>query len=321
MILDQGIFGYSASARPRDFYNITQNFLLAKQIEGCTTETIQTYNRRLSQFFRFTGQHDCNDILTIDRRHIREFLLDLQTRKRSPFYIHAHYRALKSFFNWCVAEEFIDRSPLRNINSPRLPRTLGKPLVTEVERDKMLRLCPPNLFLGARDAAIIWLFWSTGVRLNELSILKLEDLNFIKSRIRIFGKGQKYRYVPFNKDAKRAIRHYLSYRRDDLPNLWLTEERTPLRRQGINTAMRRLVDRSGLRGQVKDACHQFRRSWAWRKIKEGMNPEWVRIFAGWETMQMLERYIKAGSSEDLLDAGIDLEQGSNVTLYNLTKCL
>ncbi|HUW08798.1 MAG TPA: site-specific integrase [Anaerolineae bacterium] len=191
--------------------------------------------------------------------------------------------------------------PMRTMKAPRLPR-LAKPFLTETQRDALLRLCPQSTFLGARNAAIIWLLWGSGIRLSECTNLQVADLDWDQSRIRVFGKGQRERWAPFTKKAKKATWRYLSYRRDDLPQLWLTEERRPAGTWMLPTMMHRLVDRAGLHGLIKDRCHIFRRSWAWRNLKAGVSIKYIQLAGGWTTVAMLMRYVEAMQSEEAMAA-------------------
>lgn len=188
---------------------------------------------------------------------------------------------------------------MRNMKPPKTPK-VGKPFLTEVERDQMLHLCPLSSFTGARGAAVIWLLWTTGMRLGELAGLQQSDLDWEKNKIRVFGKGQKERYVPFAREAKKAVWRYMAHRKDDLPQLWLTEERQPATVWAITSATRRLIERAGL--DIKDMHHIFRRSWAWRNLKAGLPTKYVQLVGGWENLTTLDGYVRAMESEEALEA-------------------
>lgn len=304
MVLDHGISRTSATPRPWAFGENgvpreLEGFILSRQVEGCTEETLRSYTHRIGQFFRFTAT--TNGFDGIDRGHVDRYLLHLQQLGRSPHYVHSNFRALRTFFKWCQAEEFIEHSPMRNMKPPRLPR-IGKPFLSETQRDQLLRLCPIVTFIGARNAALIWLFWGSGIRLSENARLSKSDLDWANNRIRVFGKGQKERYAPFTKKAKKAVWRYLSYRRDDLPQLWLTEERRPATKSMIISAMRRLIDRAGLRGAIKDQDHIFRRTWVWRNLKAGVSLQYIKLAGGWTTLAMLMKYVEAMESEEAMGA-------------------
>lgn len=300
MVLDQGISHASDTCRPRDLLKVLDGFLLSREVENCSQETLKSYRQRLSKFLRFLSSDTCR-IEDIERSDIDRYLLQLRQRDRSPHYIHSNFRALRTFFNWCVIEEFVSRSPMRTMKAPKLPKK-GKPFLSEATRDQLLRLCPPTTFMGSRSAAIIWLLWSTGMRIEELAHLGLADLDWDGSRIRVFGKGARERYVPFTKEAKKSVWRHLNHRNDALPNLWLTEERRAAKKWAIVSATRRLIERAGLHGQIKDLHHIYRRSWAMRNLKAGVPIKYVQLVGGWERVSTLEGYVRAMESEDALGA-------------------
>lgn len=270
---------------------------------GCSSSTIFTYKHRISLFLRYVAQDRPGfQIKDIGPNDIGNFLLDMRNKGRSMHYVRGIFIQLRVFFAWCVQEMLIDQSPVRNMQPPKVPKRI-KPFMTEEQRDRLLALCPPNTFLGARNAAIIWLFWTTGIRLSELAGLQLADLDWENNRIKVFGKGSKERFVPFLKEAKHAIWRYKSHRKDNDPHLWLGEERRPLTKDGVDSATQRLVIRAGLQGEIKDLHHIFRRTWAMRQIRAGVPMKYIQLVGGWESVVTLERYVRAMAVDDALGAG------------------
>jgi len=138
------------------------------------------------------------------------------------------------------------------------------------------------------------------MRLSELANLAIVDLDNEGERIKVFGKGRKERYVEYTKEAKRAVWRYMAYRDDKLPNLWLTEEKTPIKAAGIRIALTRLYARAGFK--VKDVAHIFRRTWAMRKIDEGVPLKYIQIIGGWEDITTLDIYVRAADADKALKA-------------------
>jgi len=270
-------------------------FLLSREVEGCSPATCKTYRARIGYFFNFARL----PLSEIERSDIDRYLISVRDRGCSPHYINGNYRALRTFFSWCVAEEFIPKSPMHNMKPPKVPKR-AKPFIDEKTRDQLLKVCPPGYFLGARHGAMVWLYWSTGARRAEIANLQLADLDWDNSKIRVVGKGSKERHVPFTKEAKKSVWRYLSYRQDEFPCLWITEERRPAKEGAITIAMRRLQGRAGV--QVKDVFHIFRRSWAMRNLKAGVPIKFIQLVGGWESVTTLESYVRAMESEDALAA-------------------
>lgn len=216
---------------------------------------------------------------------------------------------MRAFFNWAVAEELIARSPMRNMKPPILPKK-GKPFLTESQRDRLLAVCPANTFIGDRNRAIIWTLWGSGMRRAELAGLNIDALDWTRGRIRVFGKGQKERYAPFTKQARKVMIDYLAHRRDSLPALWLTEERQPLTLNGIVITMRRMVERSGQLGEIVDVLHIFRRTWARRMIQKPVSLKYIQLAGGWANLSVLMQYVEAIEGEEAVDAILAVDDGT-----------
>lgn len=278
---------------------ILEGFLLSREVMECTDRTLDDYRVRLGQFIRFLDSFYPTLTLTdVQRSHIEYYLMWLKKNGRKPWTLRTSYRALHAFYNWMLEEELVQASPLAKIKLPNVPK-VGKPFLTDAELHQLLDVCPLNRFTGVRGAAMIWLLWGTGMRFTELGQLMLADLDWKKEHIRVFGKGRKERYVEFPDQARRMVWRYLQFRHDDLPELWLTEERTPLQLPGVRHVLRRIYERAGLK--VKDEFHIFRRTWAMRKIDEDVPLKYIMLVGGWEDVSTLLGYVRAADTQKALD--------------------
>jgi site-specific recombinase XerD len=272
-------------------------FVLNRRVQNCQTRTVETYQEFIGRFLRFTGK----PVKAILKSDVELYLLSLQEKGRSPHYVRSCYRNLHVFFSWLVAEEMIDRSPMRGLKPPRLPR-YAKDFLREEDFRKMQSLCPRTTFCGARNAAWLWLLWSTGCRVDELAKLKLSDLDWTASTIRVIGKGAKERRVPFTQPAQRAVYQYLKMRNDHHCQLWISEERQPMQLTGLGKITRTMFDRAEVK--VKDLHHVFRRTWAYRNLKAGVPLKFVQLVGGWESVSVLEQYVRRMDSEDALGSNV-----------------
>lgn len=277
---------------------LLNGFLLSRQVMDCTPATLHDYKSRLRQFLRFLYSfNEGMSLVVVNRQHIEAYLVTFRNEGRSSYTLRTQYRCLSTFYRWMLAEQFIDESPLRNMKMPQVPKQ-SKEFIPKADFLHLLELCPLSTYTGARNAAILWLFWTTGMRLTELANLKLEDLDAEEERIKVFGKGRKERPVPYTPEAKKAVWRYLAYRNDKLPQLWLSEERKPIKPEGIRLAVTRLYQRAGIKR--KDVCHIFRRTWAWERIKEGVNLKYIMLIGGWATIEVLLDYVRAMETDEAL---------------------
>ena len=288
----------ACSPGPTDFREL-EVFLLSRRVENCSPATLRTYRQRIGAFLVCCGKA----VTEIERSDVERYLLSLKDKGRSPHYVRSNYRELRVFFSWLLLDGVIPKSPMKNIGCPKVPK-YAKEFLPDRDFARLLSLCIVDDFRGARNAAWLWLLWSTGGRWHELANLRLADLDWNKHRIKVMGKGSKERFVPFTREAEKAVYVYLKARsrylsEDEYPELWITEERRPLSALGLQSVTKRLYQRSGVK--VKDMHHVFRRTWAWRNLKAGISPKFVQLIGGWDTLAVLEQYVKRMSSEDALN--------------------
>lgn len=279
---------------------LIQGFLLSRDVIDCTRRTITDYRQRLGRYAGFiASEFPRISLKEVQRQHVEAYLLSIKHRGCAPWTVRTNYRALHAFYHWMAEEDFVAVSPMSKIKPPRVPK-VGKPFLSISQFTQLCDVCALNTFTGARTAAMLWILWGTGMRREELAGLMIADVDWDAGCIRVFGKGRKERYVPLTKDARKAIYKYLKFRDDALPYLWLTEERTAMRSNGVCVSIRRTYERAGL--SVKDAFHIFRRTWAMRNLKAGVPMKHVQLIGGWEDISTLEVYVRMMDSTDALAA-------------------
>ena len=258
----------------------------------------------MTGFYKFLeGAGLTTDLNSIKRQEIELFLLHLQKKGQAPDSVLSMFSSLRAFFNWCKEEELIASNPVKNMHPPKIPHRVAKPFLPDNAMENILKICPANRFLGARNWAMIQVLWTSGMRLEECANIRLPDMEWDRGRIKIFGKGARERWVPFMPNAKKALWRYLEYRNDKLPELWLSGLRTPtpMTYVGVKSTVHKLMERAGY-GHMKDKAHIFRRTWAMRQIRAGIPTKSIQLVGGWENLSTLEIYIRAMESEEALNA-------------------
>ena len=283
---------------------MVKNFLRSQSVEGNTPRTIGTYEQRLRLFVDYLEEQDVTEVTHFD---VLGYLETLKSRDLSPRTIQGQYGAIYTFYEWAVKWELVARNPVKLLNRPRAP-SKPKPFLSKYDFLAMLDECAPNTFMGDRRLAVLHLLLTSGIRLNELVMLRQDDLNWSASRIKILhGKGDKERMAPFHMDAQRAILRYLGHRTDDCPELWVTEGRRPLGYAGMANDIKRVRAWAGV--TVRDQTHVFRRTFADNLLENNVRREYVQALGGWETPNMLDQYVSWRKSEQgkALDAVKDID--------------
>lgn len=247
---------------------IVKKFFISKMVEGCSERTLQYYKYVLIAFFAKVS----TPIQKISTDDIRLYIAKRAMQdKVSKCTQDNERRVLKSFFNWCLNEEYIPKDPTVKIQKVKQDRIIKKPF-SEKEIE-MLRESAKNL----RDKAVIDVLYSTGVRVSELCSINIKDIENGKCVVR--GKGGSERFVFFNAKATLSVEKYLSSRTDQNPALFVSslKPNPRLEHGSIEAMLRRLGREIGI-----DKCHphRFRRTAATVALNRGMPIEQVQKVLG-----------------------------------------
>ena len=294
-------------------------WLLSLQVDAYSPFTLEAYQDRVGLFIGFIEKQGITKLDKIERSHVRMFLLALQQKKLAPATINAYYRAIQSFFTWQQREGSITATPLLNMQAPKVPEKTPQPASNE-DIANLLLLTSGKLFYDVRNRALILLFLDTGLRLSEMTSIKLKDLNLDTGNVKVMGKGAKERTVTFGKTARASLMKYMFLREERVKEkyrdcLWITEGGKPLMRDGIRTIFKRLCQRAGIT-DARHGPHTLRHNFATMSIRNGANLFYVQALMGHSDLKMTRRYAKLIDSEI---AGLTHYQFSPVEHLHLGK--
>ena len=286
--------GLDASLFPSELAGALNSFLLACKVEEKSPETLASYRKCIRGFVLFlekTGLPVTFKELTPN--HVRFFILARQEQGIQASTINTEYRALKRFFSWCIGEGLAEKSPMVNIQPPRVPEKEPQPLSKEQLNTLLLVQSPhrKSSFLSLRNTALILLFTDTGLRLAEMAHIQIGDFDAAHWQIRVMGKGGRDRVVQMGRRTLKALLMYLLSRTDNYPSLWVTEERRPLTRGGLKAVVRRLFEMAEIKG-VHHGAHVFRHTFAMESFMNGAREFDVQLLLGHKTLSMTRRYMK-----------------------------
>ena len=279
--------------------DVLEFYLQYHHIEGSTQATVRFYKTEMGLFIRWLkDQGHSLDPQEVTPLHILAHLESLKSRNLAPRSVRTRLQAISTMFRWATEWEIVSENPASRIKPPRVPKT-RKPFLKPEAFASLLDLCPLNTMLGARRQTMLWMLATTGVRRLELTLLELADLDWKRGQVRVLhGKGQKERQVPFALEAQRPMLQYIRQRWDDLTCLWVTEEGKQLSYNGVKQDLERLFERAGLKGEIKDVCHIFRRTFAAHAVRQGIPRPYIQAIAGWSTPHMLDHYTAAMEAEE-----------------------
>ena len=184
-----------------------------------STHTLKAYQKDIEQFFSFLKEtYAIESAKLINQVIIRSWLISLKEESISTRTINRKISCLKTFFRFLIKEGEIIDNPMLKILSPKTSKKL--PIFIEEEKMEMLfdEVDFGEGFEATRDRLILDILYSTGIRLSELINLKLEDIDFQKYQIKVLGKRNKERIIPFSKGINNLILNYITLKNNYFSN-------------------------------------------------------------------------------------------------------
>ena len=193
--------------------NSIESFMLTLEKErNFSLHTIKAYKNDLNRFNYFLDNTlSRKKLAKINRNDIRKFLAEEYDNGYSSKTVARRLATIKSYFKYLVKTELIQENISIHINSPKVPKKLPN-FVDKNLIDTLMKTPSLDTHIGIRDRAVLELFYSTGMRLSELVNMNIGDFEINKKLIRVIGKGNKERMIPYGRTAESAIKNYLKIR-------------------------------------------------------------------------------------------------------------
>ena len=271
-----------------------ENFKNYLKLErGLSMNTIKGYEFDLFQFKNFINENDINESpQKCSSSTVKRYLYKNFTKKESRSQARS-ISALKSFFNYLLFEGKINSSPLNDIESPKIENRLPE-VLTEDEIKRLISSVNLDSDFGQRNKTIIEVLYGTGIRVSELTELKLSNIFFEENILKVTGKGNKERFVPLGKIASIEIKKYLT-NRDKLKINSKFSDILFLNRYGrqlTRSMIFKIISDSYKRidPDKKISPHTLRHSFATHLLKNGADLRTIQLILGHESITTTEIY-------------------------------
>ncbi len=269
-----------------------EEFLRFLEVErNASKRTLRIYGNALRDFRSETEAPDWRKCLP---RHFRDYLFDLTKKKQARSYIRLQFSALRSFYRFLVARSHLGQDPVREVQLPKTEKKL--PLVlTQTQIGELLaaplqvkkpRSAP--VWMPQRDAAIMEVFYSSGLRLAELTALNVEDLDLFTESVRVLGKGRKERVAPVGAPALQAVSRYRAAANVHSGALFLNKGRRRISPRSVWLILKRYLRHTSI--PIAVSPHKLRHSFATHLLDNGADLRSVQELLGHASLSTTQIY-------------------------------
>ena len=270
---------------------MTEDFLNYLRYERNRSElTVRRYEQSLRDFESYFKNRDSQlSWESVDSDVIRDWMESMMDKGDMASTVNSSLSAVRSFFRFALSRKLVERDPSYVVKGPKKQ----KPLPQFVREEDMNRLLDtPQMwdegFAGLRARTIILLFYETGIRLAELIGLDVTDVDFAARQVKVTGKRNKQRIVPFGDELEAALREYLQQRHAEGPALIVSDKGKRMTRGQVEAIVKQHLSLTTT--LKKRTPHVLRHSFATAMLNNGAGLEDVRLLLGHESVATTQIY-------------------------------
>jgi len=255
--------------------------------------TVQWYEENLRDFETYIqGMDDCLSLQTVDADVIRGWMEHRMDEGKKPATVNRGLSAVRSFYRYALSRQLIVKDPACGITGPKKSKPLPQ-FVREAEMDTLFdeKLAGED-YNNVRARTILLLFYETGIRLAELIGLNDEDIDFVSMQLKVTGKRDKQRIIPFGDEMAQMLNEYMTRRDEEVvsqsPALFQTGKGERMSRGQVQYLVKKHL--SEVTTLKKRSPHVLRHSFATAMLNNGAGLESVKKLLGHESLNTTEIY-------------------------------
>lgn len=271
---------------------IAQYFKHLRDDKNLALNTLESYERDLRQAVNFFTKQGVEQVQQVKNIDLMRYLDTLESEGKSSATISRISATLRSFFGYIYEERLITENPAKRLKGPKVVTAVTKTLSLE-EVDRLLSQPDTSTAIGQRDQVILELLYSTGLKVNEMLSLKVQDINLALKFIKVSGRNGG-RVIPIGDLAVAVIESYLTHTRDALNKqhntdiLLLNYSGEPLTRQGFWKIVKGYAKQAGLEDNVTPQA--LRQAFTMHLLERGANIDTLSQMLGHAGLNSTKAY-------------------------------
>ena len=257
-------------------------------------QTVQTYEESLREFESYISLRDSRlSLQAVDADLIRDWMESLMDKGNTASTINKKLSALRSFYRFSLKRKLVEKDPAHGIVGPKKSKPLPQ-FLRESEMDHLLdRLEWDNNYKDVRARTILLLFYEAGLRRSELTGLNDVDIDFGSRQLKVTGKRNKQRIIPFGQELADALRQYLEARREQFglrenSALFLSDKGERMTGSQVYLIVHRYL--TLVTSLKKRSPHVLRHTFATAMLNNGAGLESIKKLLGHESVDTTEIY-------------------------------
>ncbi len=255
-----------------------------------SNHTVVAYSTDLSQFIQYLETtYEIKELSEINHALVRSWVVTMMEQKVSARSVNRKITTLKTFYKYLLRQKTVTENPMIKIQAPKT----SKRLPVFVEKEKMDLLLDNvdfgNDFEGIRNKLIIELFYATGIRLSELINLKEKDVNLSSCQLKVLGKRNKERIIPFGNELKNKMDDYLKLKPSANKEYFLIgKNEKKLSEKFVYTIVKMYL--SGVTTIDKKSPHVLRHTFATHMLNNGADLNAIKELLGHANLSATQIY-------------------------------
>lgn len=275
-------------------------YLLTEQ--RVATNTFFSYKRDIAQFIGFLDKNN-TDLMQITSNELKQFVHYLYGLRLSAKSIARKISTLKTFFSY-LTDHFGIKNSAKELHIPKIEKRLPTYLTQDEVSCLLMHSEKDRSDLGIRNSMMIYLLYSSGMRVSELVNIKISDIHFDTNFISIEGKGGKQRMIPLPQSMMTLLHRYLQTHAPSLTSIKnpiylfpvvYGKKVKPISRQSCWIILKKLCEQAGIKKAISP--HQLRHSFATHMLEKGVDLRSLQVLLGHEEIATVEVYTHVETSQ------------------------